>query len=141
MSDRVAVMFGGEILQCAAPEEIYYRPGARRVADYFGDCHYISGTVKGNNFTAEELSCRVDLPEGDYDLMLRSTAILTEQEGPLVLTVKEIRFRGADTLVTLEGADGKCWHKPLREMPSWQTGQQICCGIDEAQMVFFPKEK
>ncbi|MCA3563626.1 MAG: ABC transporter ATP-binding protein [Methylocystis sp.] len=36
MSDRVAVMMGGEILQIAAPEEIYLDPADLRVASFIG---------------------------------------------------------------------------------------------------------
>ena len=36
MSDRIAVMMGGEILQCAAPEVIYEDPDDIRVAEFIG---------------------------------------------------------------------------------------------------------
>ncbi|WP_299891471.1 ABC transporter ATP-binding protein [uncultured Ruegeria sp.] len=36
MSDRIAVMMGGEILQCAAPEIIYEDPDDIRVAEFIG---------------------------------------------------------------------------------------------------------
>lgn len=36
MSDRIAVMMGGEILQCAAPEVIYEDPNDIRVAEFIG---------------------------------------------------------------------------------------------------------
>jgi len=36
MSDRIAVMMGGEILQCAAPEVIYENPDDIRVAEFIG---------------------------------------------------------------------------------------------------------
>lgn len=36
MSDRIAVMFEGEIAQLADPETLYRRPNSRRVADFIG---------------------------------------------------------------------------------------------------------
>ncbi|APX12859.1 ABC transporter ATP-binding protein [Tateyamaria omphalii] len=36
MSDRIAVMMGGEILQCASPEIIYEDPDDMRVAEFIG---------------------------------------------------------------------------------------------------------
>ncbi|MEX0339825.1 MAG: ABC transporter ATP-binding protein [Arenibacterium sp.] len=36
MSDRIAVMMGGEILQCASPEVIYEDPDDMRVAEFIG---------------------------------------------------------------------------------------------------------
>ena len=37
MSDRIAIMKDGEILQLAAPDEIYDRPSTRFVAEFIGD--------------------------------------------------------------------------------------------------------
>ena len=41
MSDRIAVMNAGKILQLGTPEEIYERPTARFVADFIGDTNLI----------------------------------------------------------------------------------------------------
>ena len=41
MSDRIAVMSGGRILQIGTPEEIYERLVARFVADFIGDTNLI----------------------------------------------------------------------------------------------------
>jgi multiple sugar transport system ATP-binding protein len=37
MSDRIAVMRDGEIVQVATPDEVYYRPANRFVAEFIGD--------------------------------------------------------------------------------------------------------
>lgn len=37
MSDRIAIMNAGEILQVGSPEEIYHRPATRFVAEFIGD--------------------------------------------------------------------------------------------------------
>jgi ABC-type sugar transport system ATPase subunit len=36
MSDRVAVMMGGELIQVGAPEELYHDPNDLRVAEFIG---------------------------------------------------------------------------------------------------------
>ena len=46
LSDRVAVMEGGRILQVASPREIYERPGSRAVADFIGEINFFHATVK-----------------------------------------------------------------------------------------------
>ena len=50
MSDRMAVMMGGEILQLGAPDEIYRNPLDRRVAEFIGSpkINMISGEVDGD---------------------------------------------------------------------------------------------
>ncbi|WP_430466080.1 ABC transporter ATP-binding protein [Tabrizicola sp.] len=45
MSDRIAVMFDGEIAQLADPETLYRRPMSRRVADFIGTMNFIPATV------------------------------------------------------------------------------------------------
>jgi len=50
MSDRMAVMMGGEILQLGAPDEIYRNPQDRRVAEFIGSpkINMIHGEVDGD---------------------------------------------------------------------------------------------
>ena len=45
MSDRIAVMFEGEIGQLADPETLYRRPNSRRVAEFIGKMNLLSGEV------------------------------------------------------------------------------------------------
>jgi spermidine/putrescine transport system ATP-binding protein len=45
MSDRIAVMNEGKILQIGTPAEIYERPRNRFVADFIGQTNFIEGTV------------------------------------------------------------------------------------------------
>jgi len=54
LSDRVAVMEGGKILQVASPRELYERPGSRAVADFIGEINFFHATVRaidGNTAT------------------------------------------------------------------------------------------
>jgi len=45
MSDRIAVMNGGKILQLGGPEEIYEQPANRFVADFIGETNFMDGKV------------------------------------------------------------------------------------------------
>jgi spermidine/putrescine transport system ATP-binding protein/putrescine transport system ATP-binding protein len=47
MSDRVAVMSAGKILQVAAPRVLYEEPNCREVADFIGTINFFDGTVAG----------------------------------------------------------------------------------------------
>ena len=46
MSDRIAVMHDGKLLQVGTPEEIYERPTSRFVADFIGQTNLLEGTVE-----------------------------------------------------------------------------------------------
>jgi spermidine/putrescine transport system ATP-binding protein len=45
MSDRIAVMHQGHILQVGTPTEIYERPTTRFVADFIGETNFLKGTL------------------------------------------------------------------------------------------------
>jgi spermidine/putrescine transport system ATP-binding protein len=45
MSDRIAVMFEGEIAQLADPETLYRRPNSRKVADFIGTMNFLPARI------------------------------------------------------------------------------------------------
>jgi iron(III) transport system ATP-binding protein len=45
MSDRILVMNGGRILREGTPEEIYRQPRTRFVAEFVGQCNFLTGAV------------------------------------------------------------------------------------------------
>jgi spermidine/putrescine transport system ATP-binding protein len=47
MSDRIAVMFEGQIAQLADPETLYRRPASRQVADFIGTMNFLPATILG----------------------------------------------------------------------------------------------
>lgn len=46
MSDRIAVMNQGKVLQLGSPEEIYEKPANHFVADFIGETNFIPGKVR-----------------------------------------------------------------------------------------------
>ena len=46
MSDRIAVMSKGKVMQMGTPVEIYERPTSRFVADFIGESNFLEGTVQ-----------------------------------------------------------------------------------------------
>ncbi len=46
MSDRVVVMFDGEIAQLGVPQDIYARPRTKRVARFIGRANFLEGTIE-----------------------------------------------------------------------------------------------
>ena len=47
VSDRIAVMNAGRLVQIAPPAQMYERPSNRYVADFLGDMNVLQGTVTG----------------------------------------------------------------------------------------------
>jgi spermidine/putrescine transport system ATP-binding protein len=46
MSDRIAVMSLGKVLQIGSPVEVYERPNCRFVADFIGETNFLEGQVR-----------------------------------------------------------------------------------------------
>ena len=51
MSDRIAVVSEGRVLQIDSPERLYERPSSRAVADFIGTMNFIEGRVTGTQDT------------------------------------------------------------------------------------------
>jgi iron(III) transport system ATP-binding protein len=49
ISDRIAVMSEGRVLQYAPPSDIYERPGSRFVAEFIGSSSFLRGVVLGTS--------------------------------------------------------------------------------------------
>ncbi|MCK6451786.1 MAG: ABC transporter ATP-binding protein [Alphaproteobacteria bacterium] len=77
LSDRIAVMEQGRIVQLGSPEEIYRRPATRFVAGFIGESNLFRARVAGNGYALLENGVGVPLPPGappegsEVGLMLR----------------------------------------------------------------------
>jgi spermidine/putrescine transport system ATP-binding protein len=60
MSDRIAVMSAGRILQVGTPRDIYDRPAESFVADFIGETNFLSGSVT----SVDKSGARIELPCG-----------------------------------------------------------------------------
>ena len=137
MSDRVALMFEGRLIQTGTPREVYTRPASREAADYFGNCVYICGKVEKGSFRAPSICCGVDAEEGDYTLMLRPDALDIGKTGDYQVTVETVSFRGSDILVSLRAEEGTLWKKTCTGEAAWKPGDVLQACLKIAEPVLF----
>ena len=138
MSDRVALMFGGQIVQIGTPRQVYEHPENRRTADYFGDCVYIRGEAAGGSFSGGGIVCPAAVADGAWDLMLRPSALEIEAAGGYGLTVTAVTFRGSDTQVSFTAGDGTLWKKSFSVSVPWKPGDRVQAAVCTDNAVFFP---
>lgn len=81
ISDRIALMSEGKILQYAPPKEIFCYPSSKNVAEYFGEVNYISGTVENGRFISDLFERDIDLPNGEYEAMIRLSSVSITKNG------------------------------------------------------------
>jgi iron(III) transport system ATP-binding protein len=113
LADRVAVVRGGRIAQCAAPRELYERPADAELASFLGAANLVDGVVAAH---------AVQTPLGE--LALRSDCLGPPQPSPGVVLVRpeqvEIgsaghpglagrvtgcEYHGHDAIVTVEATE------------------------------------
>jgi spermidine/putrescine transport system ATP-binding protein len=101
MSDRIAVMNAGAVLQVGAPEEIYGRPRTRFVADFIGEANIVPGSLAG-----------LEAPL----VAVRPERVRLALGGPgLAGTIRAVTFLGSDVLYEVELAAGPTVKARLRD--------------------------
>ncbi|MFZ5858925.1 MAG: ABC transporter ATP-binding protein [Chloroflexota bacterium] len=130
MSDRIAVMSKGKVLQIGGPVEIYERPNCKFVADFIGTSNFLDGTVKAIEGEKADVFVPVlnaevkglisgDVSVGDKvaisvrpeKIRLAEKAVLSQNcfEGRIVNSV----YIGSDThlIVDVNGLQMKVWEQ------------------------------
>ncbi|NOY14126.1 MAG: ABC transporter ATP-binding protein [Deltaproteobacteria bacterium] len=90
VSDRIAVMNHGEIIQHGTPKEVYERPTCRFVAEFLGAANLISGIRAGNGVETEFGALQVvkEIPWQKGTLAIRPERVSIHDNQPEVNGVK-----------------------------------------------------
>ncbi|MGL4317326.1 MAG: ABC transporter ATP-binding protein [Pseudomonas sp.] len=106
MSDRIAVMSKGRILQVGTPNDIYENPANRTVADFIGETNFLvgdpfAGGVRLADGQLLSVPCSQTTP---VTLAIRPERISLSDSGNLQGEVEEVVYIGTDTLYLLKVA-------------------------------------
>jgi ABC-type Fe3+/spermidine/putrescine transport system ATPase subunit len=119
VSDRVAVMQAGRVMQVDDPETLYRRPFCIEVAEFLGRTNVLRGRASAGHVDTEV--GRFPLPgggNGEVEVIIRPELIdvRTSATGPATVVSRE--FRGHDVLYTLRMPSGETvWaHRPSVHM-------------------------
>jgi spermidine/putrescine transport system ATP-binding protein len=148
MSDRIAVMSGGKVLQVGSPTEIYERPSCRFVADFIGESNFVMGHISAIEANCAALTTPDGLLlRGQYTAPLRmgsqalvsirpEKARLTSQAPPagapnvFPVTVERVSYIGSDTRILVRLGQGRLfsvWEQNTRSTVDrdayWQQGE------------------
>jgi len=119
MSDRIAVMSGGSILQVGTPREIYDRPDKRFVADFIGEANFLPAQVLSSNGDNAKVALGAGAeilaglpqdtrPEGQITVMVRPehAEITDAADATLRGTLDSAVYFGTDTHLNIRLGDG-----------------------------------
>ncbi len=140
MSDKIALMMDGRILQYDTPETIYNAPLNRDIADFFESAPYFEGTVRNHIFKCEIAEFKIQKPDGVYQVMFRSGAIyIDEKELKKEFHVSEIQYRGEDYKITLVKEDSAFQLNAFVPSPcKFEIGDVVSLGINIDKILLFP---
>jgi len=147
LSDRVAVMDRGKILQVGTPQEIYESPVSTFVARFVGLSNSLIGRITKNDetmctvMTPHHFSIQAIRPKGDSSTEEVTVIVRPERvhlsSGPeqngydnsLPAQINKVNFRGGEMFYQLDLLDGPVWtaRVPLSLKPShrFEVGQRV----------------
>lgn len=135
MSDRVAVMLDGKIVQYDTPRNIYEYPSCPEVANYFGEMNYVKGIVEKETFKSPIGDFKVSVEDGNYILMLKPSHIkIINKPGEYRITA--LNYLGDKYNVRVEGNDMKLFIT----MPSdsnIKIGELVSIEVDFSKGIFY----
>ena len=119
VSDRIAVMQAGSVLQVDDPETLYRRPFCLEVAEFLGRTNVLRGHAHGRMVETEVGSFALaEDVDGDVDVLVRPELIDVRSSTTGTARVVNREFRGHDVLYTLQLPSGSTvWaHRPSIDM-------------------------
>ena len=144
VSDYIALMKDGEVLQYDNPEVMFYHPVSKTVADYMGQTNYIRGKVSGGRFSSPATEFATENADGEYEFMVRPSAVKLTREGGCRYDIEEVLFEGETAEVSLRLNEERltAWmlHKEWNTL-SAKEGEQIGVLINTEDGILFPTSK
>jgi spermidine/putrescine transport system ATP-binding protein len=158
MSDRIAVMNGGQILQLDDPLTIYEKPATRFVANFIGETNFLSATVIGHEkgqtilkVGDERLAALADpslTPGQAVTLTLRPEKVLLARpaepagDTPLQGLIREVVYIGTDTRYVVLLTQGESLVARIQNVGGHGVGEykvdegvQVWCAPEDARML------
>jgi iron(III) transport system ATP-binding protein len=138
LSNTVAVMMAGKLMQIASPHILYQRPASREVATFVGDANFLPGSANDGVVTCEFGRLPIhDNRNGPVEVMLRPEEIgLTlDENGPAAIL--ERQYYGHDQLLTCRLESGTIIQARLVGLNNdFIPGRRVRLTFPERVMVF-----
>jgi putative spermidine/putrescine transport system ATP-binding protein/spermidine/putrescine transport system ATP-binding protein len=117
LSDRVAILDNGRIVQEGAPSEIYERPRTRFSASFLGDANFLTGSVVDGAVRVGAFTIRttdilpasgstVTLAVRPEKLVLHAPGALLGVDNRITARIRAVIYAGAASTYLLDGPDG-----------------------------------
>ena len=119
LADRIAVMHEGSIVQAGAPEEIYFAPATRWVAEFVGAANVIAGRAAGGHVETSLGTFAAECGNGHaaVEVLVRPELLELRPDPEGAGEVVSREFRGHDVFYRVRLTDGTevCSQRPSTE--------------------------
>jgi putative spermidine/putrescine transport system ATP-binding protein len=145
MSDRIALLRDGQIVQLDTPKGLYEAPNCRYAAEFIGVSNLFSGRVEGDMFVTDDEGHRVRVPAGAGDTLLIRPEHMRVQRAhgadmgsrdAVPATVRDTVYIGSDRIVYARTPSGQLViaRTPVpSEDDGIDLGAAVMCSWDVAQ--------
>lgn len=94
LSDRIALMRDGQILQYDTPVSLFHNPASKEVAEFMGEVNYFAGNIIQKQFVCEFGKFDIKDDMSSVELMLRPSQIQVYPSEDGAYHIKEIIYQG-----------------------------------------------
>ena len=144
VADVIGVMADGKLLQWGTARQLYHAPATPFVAAFVSNGSFVSGQVIApqrlatpfGEVTVEDASLR---PGDTVDLLLRPWNVVQRDGGACSATIVAQQFQGAQTLTTLELADGTILGSLDEHLSTAAAGASVRLALDPRHLRVFPR--
>ena len=137
LADRVAVMQAGRIEQIGTPEDLYYQPATRFVADFVGVANFLPGRAERGQIITPLATFPADgTPEGALEVLVRPDDVIVGEKG-VGATVESREFLGHDLMYCLRLDTGEAVRTIQHPDVDLQAGERVRISARERPPVVF----
>ena len=149
MSDRIAVMGSGVILQAGTPEQIIDTPLSPEVAQLFGEAQTIEGRIAETGLQTD--LGMFDIPGGAADsmsgkaftLVVRPNGLVFEDDAEGDFVIRDIRYRSSGRILLVGGVNAAATRfvrVAAGYQADWQVGQRGRLQVQDRGAFLFGKK-
>lgn len=138
LADEVAVMLDGNILQVAAPHQLYHHPATRAVAEFVGESNFLNGIASGSMAECElGVVPLQNTADGPVELLIRPEALkLSPGENGANAHITWCEFYGHDQRVGLVLGNGQELTARLGPEDDFAPQQRIRVQLTQPALAF-----
>jgi iron(III) transport system ATP-binding protein len=145
MGHRVAVLWGGRLIQIASPETLYRLPADPALAQFVGEAVLLPGTARGGiaSCSLGQLTLAAPVADGPVDVLLRPEQIrlspAPQAGGGIRAQVREVNYYGHDASVNLMLSEGNVVTPIIARVPGYDSphpGDAVMLSVEGAVFAY-----